>query len=74
MFNGATAFNQNISSWNVSKVIDMSEMFYGATTFNQDLKDWDVSPEASVTDMFTDATAMTTDKMPSPRCDNNACV
>jgi surface protein len=34
MFAGAGAFNQNISTWNVSKVIDMSYMFYQASAFN----------------------------------------
>ena len=34
MFEGATAFNQNISSWDVSKVTNMESMFEGATDFN----------------------------------------
>ena len=37
MFSGATVFNQNIGSWNVSGVEDMSEMFEGATAFNQNI-------------------------------------
>ena len=36
MFNG-TPFNQDISSWDVSSVNDMSFMFYNATAFNQNL-------------------------------------
>ena len=47
MFAG-TKFNQDISSWNTSKVTDMSHMFSGATAFNQPLNTWDVS---NVTDM-----------------------
>ena len=47
MFAG-TKFNQDISSWNTSKVTDMSHMFSGATAFNQPLNNWDVS---NVTDM-----------------------
>jgi surface protein len=31
MFQGATAFNQNISSWNVRNVTDMTNMFNGVT-------------------------------------------
>ena len=34
MFNSATAFNQDISSWNTTLVQDMSLMFAGATSFN----------------------------------------
>ena len=37
MFKNAVAFNQNIGSWNVSSVEDMSEMFARATAFNQDI-------------------------------------
>jgi surface protein len=40
MFNGAAAFNQNISSWSVIRVTDMANMFNGATIFNQDLSSW----------------------------------
>jgi|TARA_B110000091_G_C13624782_1_gene394523 surface protein len=41
-------FNQNISSWDVSNVTNMSFMFYAAQSFNQDIGNWDVS---NVTDM-----------------------
>lgn len=34
MFQGATAFNQNLNSWDVSFVALMPNMFYGATAFN----------------------------------------
>ena len=34
MFYGATAFNQNLNSWNVSSVTDMYFMFSGAAAFN----------------------------------------
>jgi surface protein len=34
MFLYSTAFDKDISEWNVSSVIDMSQMFQGATSFN----------------------------------------
>merc|ERR1712078_779516 len=42
MFNGASAFNGDISSWNTAAVTDMGFMFYQASAFNQDLSSWDV--------------------------------
>ena len=48
LFKGATAFNSDISAWDVSNVTDMCQMFDGATAFNSDLSGWDVS---NVTDM-----------------------
>ena len=41
MFDGATAFNQNISEWDVSQVTNMQQMLIGATIFNQDMPDWE---------------------------------
>ncbi len=34
MFRGATAFNQDISSWDVGSVRNMGTMFFGASVFN----------------------------------------
>ncbi len=47
MFSYCWSFNQALSSWNVSSVIDMRGMFYNCA-FNQPLNSWDVS---KVTDM-----------------------
>ena len=55
MFNGASDFNGNLSSWNVSQVADMSHMFRDAASFNQPLGDWDVSSVTSMNHMFDGA-------------------
>ncbi|WP_136468163.1 BspA family leucine-rich repeat surface protein [Flagellimonas onchidii] len=52
MFDGATAFNQDISGWEVSSVIAMSFMFTDATSFDQNLGTWDISSVTTMTDMF----------------------
>ena len=57
MFDGATAFNQDISSWNVSNVTNMSYMFAGASSFNQSLAAWNVSNVTNMTLMFEGASS-----------------
>ena len=47
--------NQNISSWDVSNVTDMTNMFNGATSFNQPLNNWDVSSVNSIRNMFLES-------------------
>ena len=37
-----SVFNGNMSSWDVSSVIDMSGMILAATSFNDNLSSWDV--------------------------------
>jgi hypothetical protein len=37
MFCGASIFNRDIGSWNVSRVKNMERMFQGASVFNQDI-------------------------------------
>ncbi|MDC0858190.1 BspA family leucine-rich repeat surface protein, partial [Flavobacteriaceae bacterium] len=48
-------FNQDISSWDVSNVTDMSGMFALAITFNQDISSWDVSNVIDMSVMFNSA-------------------
>ncbi len=50
----------NISSWDFSKVRDMSEMFFAAS-FNQDISDWDVSNVMNMSSMFESAASFNQD-------------
>ena len=40
LFCGASAFNQDISDWNIRSGENFSDMFLGATAFDQDLSKW----------------------------------
>ena len=42
MFNGSSAFNQDISEWNTEGVTSMFRMFLDAAAFDQNLGDWNV--------------------------------
>ena len=57
MFRDATAFNGDVSSWNVSSVTDMGEMFKFASSFDQPLNGWDVSSVTDMSNMFRAASA-----------------
>ena len=57
MFNSATSFDGDLSSWNVSSVTVTTNMFRSATSFNQPLNNWDVSSVTYMTHMFIGATS-----------------
>ena len=50
-------FNQDISSWDVSNVYDMTNLFNSATSFNQPLNSWDVGNVEHMNYMFFRATS-----------------
>ena len=47
MFGNADSFNGDLSSWDVSSVIDMSGMFYNAAAFDQNLGRWYVTIDST---------------------------
>jgi len=57
MFRNATAFNQNINSWDVSSATNMGAMFMDANSFDQPLSEWDVSSVTNMASMFFNARA-----------------
>jgi surface protein len=62
MFNNAIIFNQNIGSWNTSKVTNMTYMFAAAKAFNQPINydsttgSWNTYNVTNMNSMFRGAT------------------
>ena len=52
----ATAFNQDISSWETGAVVYMQTMFFRATNFDQNISLWDVRNVEYMGSMFRNAT------------------
>ena len=52
MFRFASAFNGDISTWNVSTVSDMWHLFESATSFEGNLSNWNVSSVVNMEAMF----------------------
>ena len=57
----ATTVNFDITSWDVSKVINMKCLFYQASSFNQDLSSWEVSKVTAMAEMFYGSVAFNDD-------------
>ena len=52
MFQNTYAFNQNISSWDVSNVVFMDSMFSYADNFNQPIGNWNIDSLTDISYMF----------------------
>ena len=61
MFFEASAFNGDLSEWNVGQVTNMDNMFNGAESFNQDLSMWNVGKVTNMRNMFSGAESFNQD-------------
>ena len=61
MFYGESAFNEDLSKWDVLAVTAMRFMFHDASAFNQDLSKWDVSAVTDMRYMLAGASAFNQD-------------
>jgi len=60
IFFTAISFNQNISGWDTSSVLDISYMFNGALSFNQDISGFNISTVTSMDNIFDNSGLSTT--------------
>ncbi len=61
VFANNTAFNGDVSGWDVSTVTTMYKMFEGASVFNGDVSGWDVSSVTTMYKMFHSAVVFNRD-------------
>merc|ERR1712185_211216 len=64
MFCIATAFNGDLSGWNVSNVTDMGGMFQDASSYNHSLRNWSISASAKKFEMLKGANSLQKDAWP----------
>jgi surface protein len=55
MFQGASMFDQDIGTWDVTTIVNMTNMFQGATSFNQNISEWNVIALEEANNMLTDS-------------------
>ncbi|MFV0505841.1 MAG: BspA family leucine-rich repeat surface protein [Bacteroidales bacterium] len=60
-FRNASAFNQDISGWNVSSATKLNSMFESATSYNQPMSSWNTSAVAEMKKTFKNATSFNQD-------------
>jgi surface protein len=60
MFLNTLSFNNDISSWDTSRVIDMYQMFT-SSGFNSDISNWNTSKVTNMTYMFSNASSFNSD-------------
>ena len=63
LFEGAAAFNQDLSSWNVSNITNFWLMFGRASAYNNDGQplNWDTTANTNLNGLFSSATAFNQD-------------
>jgi surface protein len=67
-FYNATAFNQDIGSWNTAEVASMNSMFHYASAFNQDISSWDNSSLTAASNTMVDRSGMSCLNFKALRC------
>jgi len=60
-FIGATEFNQDISTWDISKITNLNNVFQDAQSFNQDISSWDISNVTTMSALFYGASSFNQD-------------